>query len=251
MANVFQLIKSIDNLDYEYNQNKFTKEDFLKTKTELVEEFKAVVKTIGIDNVISSVHGYTHWYKDSAFDFIVSKMHNKIKEKEGVSGLSEAYKYLVNELVNTKGVAVFYDYLNKAINAKNSLDSEGVNQKDFITYEFYKDAWLARHPGQDEMANIMFKYLLDSKYGRDLSEIPPGVDKILLQTNLKEYSDQVIGSNPGEGKFVAKLISTLQSKSQVNPNQTSAVVDDFPTVLNKDSTVQALGEKEESGGDSQ
>jgi len=240
--NIFKLIKSIDKLDYENNQNKFSKEEFLAAQKGRLAELEAEVKAIGIDQIISATYGTLRGYiNESPFDFIVSKMYSKIKEKEEVSSLSKAFQYLVNDLVETKGTAVLYEHLNKAINYKDPVNSTGLDQKDYITYEFYKDAWLARHPGQEEMVNTMFKYLWEHKGDHELSEIPSGIDKALLQSNLKEYAEQMIGSKPGEGKLAEEVISLLQLKGQVEPNKTSAVIDDFPGVPSNEASVPPLG----------
>ena len=225
MATIFTLIKSIDNLDSEYNQKKITSEPFIANQKKMLAELETEVISIGVDNVVSKTYGTLRGYvNESAFDFIVSKMYNKIKEQEEVDSLKQVFQYLINALANTKGTAVAYDYLNKAVNVKVPTDSEGINQKDFITSEFHKYAWLASHTGEEEMTVTMFKYLSDYKFGRDLSNIPPGVDKSLLLAHLKEYTAQVAGSEPGEAKIGEQLISALQSKvGQLSSNNASAI----------------------------
>jgi hypothetical protein len=240
---IFQVIQSIDKLDSDYNQNKIDGQKFIALQHEKQSNLEDIIKDIGIKNVINQLYRIGNWYsREIAFDFIVSKMSNKIKEHERVDALSKAFQYIVKEL-NKETKAGYSYYLNKAIDAKNPKDSKGIDQKDFIRYELHKYAWLALHPGQ-EMADAMFKCFA-YKDGHDLPDIPLGVDKPSLWHNLKEYAGHIEGSLGGEFSLLERLNSlklTLELKdlqldqhktapisqvSQMGPNNTSDSFHDF------------------------
>lgn len=221
MANIFEMIKRIENLDHLYNNKSINQDTFLRDKGKNLIDFQSKVNSIGIDNCLIKLYGIKYGYSESAFGHILSKMYNKIVPGEGVSALTEAFQSLSQKIITTKGWGFFFDSIDQVINSK--IAEKGHNdQANYIKYEFYKKGWLSvtSHQNQEELADQMFSFLLAHKSGHELPPIPSKIDLASLKNSLNEY-EQIFSNRPEEVVRVKRIKDIILEKEKAQNVQES------------------------------
>ena len=212
-SEIIETLHHLNNLQDNYNRGLISEEELRLNSTRNVEEFKNAVGSIGIESCFARGPMILNAYSESVFEFLVSKMYNKIAAGEGTYAFEEAFRFLAKSRIENYGWTNLFRLLDQRIaekmEQKHLADDQ---QKDKIKTEFYRKVWLSveSHQGQEELAKVMFNLLHDTKYASAQPPIPSDIDITLLKDNLKEYFEVIVKNKPDEVELASRIYNYLE-----------------------------------------